>query len=169
MKAPLSTYMMQKILESRHLVNVLPSWIIIYPQSQGAFECMCIFNMCRSSLIHSSSNISATEMTRKRKSAGSTQPHCHIPTVFPINIFSFHILNTTLISVFILAIEEHSFGGAPYCSRISMSRSWFTVSNALTRSTNAKYVGRLWLCLMWRSILILKVQSCQPNPGAEPN
>ena len=66
-------------------------------------------------------------------------------------------------------MEAHSIGGAPYYLRMYISRSWLTVLNAFTLSTNSTYIGRLWLFLMRRCVLIVKVPYWQPTPGVEPN
>ena len=48
-------------------------------------------------------------------------------------------------------------------------RSWFEVSNALTRSANSTQVVKLWLRRRCSIVLIVKLSSWHPTPGVEPN
>ena len=54
-------------------------------------------------------------------------------------------------------IAKHSLGGAPYFLSMAMSNVLLEVSKALNRSTNTTHFGRLWLCLICRSVLIMNV------------
>ena len=48
-------------------------------------------------------------------------------------------------------------------------RTWFDVSNVLTRSANITHVGRLWLCRKCNIVFIIKLPSWQPTHGVDPN
>ena len=78
-----------------------------------------------------------------RNSTGATLSPCFTPTSKGMDISIFLSISLTLLSVYILLIAEHNFGGQPYFFNISTISSWFEVSNALTRSANMMNVGKL--------------------------
>ena len=66
-------------------------------------------------------------------------------------------------------IDERSLGGAPHFPIMAMSSAFLEVPKSLTKSENDTHVGRLWLCLRCRSVLILNGPSWHPTPGVDPN
>ena len=64
------------------------------------------------------------------------------------------MMSLTALLSFMCFIDEHSLVGAPYFRTMTMSSAWLEVSKVLTKSENVTHVGRLWLCLRFRSVFI---------------
>ena len=94
-----------------------------------------------------------------RNNTGETLSPCVTPTSKGMDISIFPSISLTLLSMYILLIAEHNFGGQPYFFNISNISLWFEVSNALKRSANMTNVGKLLLYLRCSIVLIVKLPS----------
>ena len=131
MKAPSSKYNICMIL------NMIPSlrpdlsspWPRICPTWLFRLSCGTLTNsgwrMPFSS--HFFSKASAKVDIIKRKRTGDKLSPCLTPTVCSISLFSLPTLIITERLRYMRSTALHSFGGAPYCRRISISSWWFVV------------------------------------------
>ena len=101
------------------------------------------FNHFKSFLTHYFSIVSANPIMIIRKSTGATLSPCFTPTSKGMDMSIFHMINLTLLSMYILLISEHNLGGQPYFLNISTIGLWLEVSKVFTRSENITNVGKL--------------------------
>ena len=119
--------------------------------------------------VHSSSSILTKAIIKNRNSTGAMLSPCLTTTLNLMDVSKFMMMSLTILLSYMPLIDDRSLGGAPYFPSMAMGSVRLEVSKALTRYTNATNVGRLWLCIRCRSVLIVNVPSWNPTPGVDPN
>ena len=145
---------MQKISKSVPYVKVPGRWLTSFLVDYAELPLRKKWDLLSTRAVQLSSRVLEKVIIRNRNRTVAMLYPCltHNLKSMDVSILPMTIL-TKLLS-YMRLIYEHSLGGALYFPIMTMSSAWLEVSKALTRSVNATYFGRLWLCLRCRSVLL---------------
>ena len=98
-------------------------WLVRRPSDCGELSCLRNCNLCSTFLTHSFSRVSEKPMIKNRNNTGAVLSPCFTPTSKGIIVSTLHIINRTMMFLYILSIADRSFGGHPYLSSTLMTRT----------------------------------------------
>ena len=129
-------------------------WLTNFPVDLGELSLCADWDFLNPRVVYSSFSVSEKDIIRNRKSNGYMMYPCLART-----LKSMDVLILRMMSLATLLIAEHSLGGAPYFTSMAMINAWLEVSKSLNRYENSTHVGRFWLFIRYRSVLIVNVPS----------
>ena len=140
-------------------MKVPGKWITSCPVDLGELSLCANWAFLSTRAVHSSSSFSEKAIIRKRNSIGAMLSPCLTPTLKLMDVSILPMMSLTMLLLYMRLIAEHSIWGVPYFTSMEMSSALLEVSEVMTRYSNATHVGRFWLCIRCRSILIVNVPS----------
>ena len=167
--APSSTYSMHNRSNRTPDKKVPGPWLTSYPVDIGELSLRENWALLSHRTVHLSSSVLENTIINNRNITRDMLYPCLEGTLKWIDVYTLPIMRLTMILLYLCLIADHSIGGAPYFTNMTMTSAWLEVSKDLTKSANDTHVGRLWLCLRCRMISIVNVPYCRPTPGVDPN
>ena len=140
-------------------MKVLGQWLNNFPVGLGEFSLYANWDLLNPSSIHLSSSVLVNAIIRNMNSTGAMLYPCLAPTFKSMYLSILPMMSLNKLLSYMRFIDEHIIGGMPDFPSMVISSSRLEVSKALNRSANATNVGRLRLCIICRSFLIVNVLS----------
>ena len=113
-KAPSSTQSMQKSSKSAPRLKDRGGWLMSWPSDKGESLLRENFALVSPLSFHYFSSVSENAITMKRNRTGATLSPCLTPTLKYIVVSNSPTTNLTTLSLYILVMVSHRFGGQLY-------------------------------------------------------